>query len=106
MLGVYRELGKVLKPNGVVALVLKDPVKSGRIRALSSDTIGLMEAAGFELIEHIHAMLAQEWEEGHLFAGMVRKRHEKKSFFKRLFERKRPDLRVDHESVLFFRRIG
>ncbi len=104
MLAVYRQLHLVLKPGGVVALVTKNPVKKGKIRRLDEDTIRLMEGSGFTLIERIQAMLAEETVHGHLFEGQVVKRRERKSFFKRLFEAKRPDLRVDFEDVLFFQK--
>jgi hypothetical protein len=81
-----------------------------------------MEAAGFALIEHIHAMLTMPETQQ---AGMALDFHtqdergqpvtvkvgetvthirERKSFFKRLHEKKYPHLRVDHEDVLFFRK--
>jgi DNA modification methylase len=106
MLGVYRELRAVLKPGGVVCLVTKNPVKAGKIRRLDEDTIRLMEAAGFTLIERKRAMLTEDLgEQMALDGGSQKIRRERKSFFKRLFERKRPDLRVDWEDVLFFRKI-
>lgn len=106
MFAVYRELHAVLKPSGVVCLVTKNPVKAGKIRRLDEDTIRLMEAAGFELIERVQAMLTEELgEQITLDGGSIAIRREHKSFFKRLFERKRPDLRVNNEDVLFFRRV-
>ena len=106
MLTVYRELHAVLKPAGVVCLVTKNPVKAGAIRRLDADTIRLMEAAGFALIERKMAMLSEDLGEQRRFDGGTDKvRRERKSFFKRLFERKRPDLRVDHEDVMFFRKV-
>ena len=107
MLEVYRELAAVLKPGGVVCLVTKNPIKGGKIRALDADTIRLMEAAGFGLIERKRAMLAQELGEQTLLGGgSVKIRRERKSFFKRLYEKKHPEMRVDHEDVLFFRLKG
>lgn len=106
MLQVYQQLSIVLKVGGVVCLVTKNPVKKGQIRRLDLDTIRLMEACGFALIERYNAMLAEEIEQGHLFGGPTTKRRERKSFFKRLFEKLHPDLRVDHEDVLFFRKAA
>jgi hypothetical protein len=105
MLQVYRGMWEVLRPGGVVALVTKNPVKKGAIRRLDLDTIRLMAAAGFELLERKRSMLAEEHSVGHLFGADTVIRRERKSFFKRLFEKKRPDLRVDHEDVLFFRKL-
>jgi len=121
---VYREMWKVLKPAAVVCLVTKNPVKNGAIRRLDEDTICLMEAAGFELIERVQAMLAEDLGEQSGFelsfetedkdgkpltvpiGKHKRIKIERKSFFKRLFEKKRPDLRVDHEDYLFFRKVS
>jgi hypothetical protein len=105
MLAVYRELHAVLNPGGVVCLVTKNPVKAGKIRRLDQDTIQLMEAAGFKLIERKRAMLAEDLGEQMAFEGPgVKIRRERKSFFKHLFEQKHPRLAVNHEDVLFFRR--
>lgn len=104
MLQVYRELYCVLRPYGVVALVTKNPVKKGQIRRLDLDTIKLMQASGFTLLEHKKAMLAEETFHGHLFEGETRTKRERKSFFKRLFEKKNPHLAVDFEDVLFFKK--
>jgi hypothetical protein len=81
-----------------------------------------MAGAGFALIERIHAMLTMPETQQ---AGMALDFHtqdekgravtvkvgatvthirERKSFFKRLHEKKYPHLRVDHEDVLFFRK--
>lgn len=105
MLQVYRQFHQVLKPEGVVCLVTKNPVKKGKIRRLDLDTIRLMEAAGFTLLERQQAMLVENLGTQHRFQGeSVVIRRERKSFFKRLFERKHPDLRVDHEDVLWFQK--
>jgi hypothetical protein len=105
MLRVYQGLYAVLRPGGVVALVTKNPVKKGAIRRLDLDTIRLMQAAGFTFLERQRAMLAQDLAtQGDMFGAAKTVRHERKSFFKRLFEKKYPHLRVDHEDVLWFRK--
>ena len=105
MLTVYRELARVLKSGGISVLVTKNPVKAGQIRRLDLDTIRLMEAAGFILIEHKHAMLREDLgEQGALLGPAKVIRRERKSFFKRLHEARRPDLAVNFEDILFFRR--
>lgn len=106
MLRVYHQLYRVLRPGGVVCLVTKNPVKDKQIRRLDADTIRLMEACGFRLIERHAAMLAEETQLPSLFdaEAPITKRKERKSFFKRLYERRNPDLRVDHEDVLWFQK--
>jgi len=105
MLAVYRELHAVLKPAGVVCLVTKNPVKAGTIRRLDEDTIRLMNAAGFTLIERKVAMLTEELGEQMTLDGGSRKiRRSRMSFFKRLHVRKHPELAILWEDVLFFRR--
>jgi tRNA G10 N-methylase Trm11 len=105
MYAVYEQMYQVLKPNGVVALVTKNPVKDKQIRRLDLDTIALMEHAGFLLIEHKCAMLCDEVQHGHLFGGDEIKRRQRKSFFKRLYEKKFPELAVDFEDVTFYRKV-
>ena len=104
MLRVYAALHRVLKVGGVCVLVTKNPVKNKQIRRLDLDTIRLMEAVGFVLIERKMAMLAEEMQHGHLFGGPTTKKRERKSFFKRLYEAKHPELAVDHEDILIFRK--
>lgn len=103
---VYAQLHLVLKPGGVVCLVTKNPVKKGQIRRLDSDTIRLMESCGFTFLERQRAMLTEELGvQQRLDGGQETIRRERKSFFKRLFERKYPDLRVDHKDILWFRSV-
>ncbi len=105
MLQVYQQMRAVLKPSGVVCLVTKNPVRDGKIRRLDEDTIRLMDAAGFVFLERQMAMLASEHGEQLTLEGASELiRVERKSFFKRLFERKYPHLRVDNEDVLWFRK--
>ena len=102
---VYAELHTVLKPGGVVCLVTKNPVKKGAIRRLDLDTIRLMEAAGFELIERFRAMLSEDLGEQMALDGSAKKiKRERMSFFKRLHVRKYPELAVLWEDILFFRK--
>lgn len=105
MLQVYREVFCVVKPSGVMALVLKNPVKNGKIRRLDEDTIKLCEAVGFKLVERVRAMLREDLgEQMGLNGESTPIRRERKSFFKRLHEKKWPELAVNHEDVLFFQK--
>jgi len=105
MLQVYRGMHAVLKPGGVVALVTKNRVKRGKIRRLDEDTIRLMEAAGFVLLDRVRAMLAEDLGAQLSLEGADKPiRRERKSFFKRLFENKNPKLKVDWEDVMFFQK--
>jgi len=51
MLQVYQQCHKVLKPNGLMILVLKNFIRNKQVIRLDLDTIKLCEQAGFELTE-------------------------------------------------------
>jgi hypothetical protein len=54
MAGVYREARRVLRPAGVLGLILKDRVHKGRIVPIVQDTITLCAALGFKLVKTIN----------------------------------------------------
>jgi DNA modification methylase len=72
MLKVYRECWKVLKPNGLMILVLKNFIRNYEVIDLVGDTIKLCQAVGFKLKRRIHHILntksfwrinyAKQWE--------------------------------------------
>jgi DNA modification methylase len=97
---VYASCFEALKPGGVAAIVIKDYVKNKKRVLLCDDTCRLLEHLGFVMIERIHALLVKETKTADLFEGETTKRTEKKSFFRRLHEKKPGAVRIDWEEVL------
>jgi len=85
MLKVYRECHKVLKPEGVMALVTKNFIREKAVVRLDLDTIKLCEAAGFCLSDHWYLKLTT------------------RGFWRILYRGKYPDVpEVEYEDVLVF----
>ncbi|MFH1627493.1 MAG: DNA methyltransferase [Pseudomonadota bacterium] len=99
---VYRECWKILKPGGVIVVVLKSYIKQGRRVPLPMQTLKLLIHLGFEPLERIKAMLVKETVTAGLF-GDVRKVKERKSFFRRLAESKGSPA-IDWEEALICRK--
>ena len=100
---VYAQLLLALKPGGVAALVLKSFVKNKQIVDLPAQTCQLLTHLGFDVFEMTRAMLVKETVENTLFDGPVKKLSEKKSFFRRMAEKKGSP-RIDYEVVIWARR--
>ena len=81
MAQVYAEAAKVCD---VLAVVVKNPTRNGKLRRLDLDTIVLLEQAGFEIVCHHQAILFEEVEQGHLFEGRKKSVKGRMSFFRRL----------------------
>ena len=81
MAQVYAALGQVAD---VVAIVVKDPTRNGRLRLLGEDTVRLLEASGWHILCHHQAQLFEVQETATLFGEPVRKPKGRLSFFKRL----------------------
>ena len=87
VLKVYRECHKVLKPEGVMALVTKNFIRDKAVVRLDLDTIKLCEAAGFRLSDRWYFKLPT------------------KSFWRILYRKKYPDVpEVEYEDVLVFKK--
>jgi hypothetical protein len=97
---IYEQCFLALKPGGYIAAVLKSYVKAGKIVPLPEQTWELLQHVGFEPIERVRAMLVKEDSHPGLFDGPVVKKTERKSFFRRLAERKGSPP-IDFEEVLF-----
>lgn len=94
----------VLKPGGYAAWVTKRFVRNKQIVEFSDQWEELCEAVGFERVERIHALLVEDHgEQLDIFGGAVAKRTERKSFFRRLAEKKGSP-RIDHEDVIIMRK--
>lgn len=99
---VYRECFKILKPSGIMCVVVKSYVKAGRRVPLPMQTLKLLIHLGFTPLERIKAMLVEETSTPGLF-GEITKKKERKSFFRRLAEKKgSPE--INWEEVLVVRK--
>lgn len=102
---VYRSCYQAIKPGGVLVLVVKDFVKGGQRVPLCDDTVRLIEHIGFQMVECVHAMLVKETVHADLFNGSTTTKTERKSFFRRLHEKKPGAVKIDYEEVRFAKRL-
>ena len=94
----------VLKPGGYAAWVCKDFVRKGQRVPFSDQWQQLCAAVGFEPVERIAAMLVDDHgSQLDIFGGATPRRTERKSFFRRLAEKKGSP-RIDHEDVIIMRK--
>lgn len=96
---IVAECYAILRPGGVAVWVRKDFVRNKKRVPFSDDWRRLCEAAGFVTVEWIKASLVKEDAAPSLFGGNDVRRKERKSFFRRLAEKKGSP-RIDHEDVL------
>jgi len=101
---VVRECHRILKPGGIAVWVVKAFCRKGKIVDFPGDWVKLCKARGFEMVEEIHASLVKEVPEPSMFEVKQTRQIARKSFFRRLHEKKRPDLAIDYEVVLVMRR--
>lgn len=99
---IYRQVHALLPPGGAFAVVAKDFVRNKERVPLCDQTAELLEAIGFTIPERVRALLVKEVPLGiDMFSGeMGYKRKEKKSFFRRLAEKKGSP-RIDWEEVIW-----
>jgi hypothetical protein len=102
---IVAECHAILKPGGVAVFVTKDFVRDKKRVPFSADWVRLCESCGFRLVKWARASLVSETRHGDLFCGETVKRTERKSFFRRLAEKKGSP-RIDHEDVLFLMKDG
>jgi len=87
MLLVYQNCFRVLRPEGLMILVVKNFIRDKKIVQLDLDTIKLCEQAGFTLTERLKRKLTQM------------------SFWRRIYQQKYPDApTIDFEDVLVFKK--
>ena len=97
---IVEECYALLRPGGVAVWVVKAFVKNKQIVDFPGDWRTLCEAVGFETVEEVHASLVEHYTENTLFDGERAKTRERKSFFRRLAEKKGSP-RIDHEVVWY-----
>lgn len=94
---IVRETFAILQPGGVAVWVVKAFVRNKTLVDFPGDWRRLCEHVGFETLEEIHASLVSEETHAGLFGDRTRRR-ERKSFFRRLAEKKGSP-RIDWETV-------
>lgn len=79
---------EILRPGGTAVWIVKSFVRKGQIVDFPNDWRRLCEHCGFETVTEIHAMLVKETMHTDLFGEEITTKKEKKSFFRRIAERK------------------
>lgn len=100
---IVAECHAILRPGGVAVWVVKGFVRNKKLVDFPHDWQRLCEACGFVLVEEIHASLVKESRNADLFGGVKVDRTERKSFFRRLCEKKGSPP-IDWETVLVMRK--
>lgn len=101
---IVSECYAILKPGGWSAWVCKDFVRNKARVPFCDDWCNLLESQGFIVTTRVHAMLVKETREADLFGGDDHvQKTERKSFFRRLAEKKGSP-RIDWEEVIFARK--
>jgi hypothetical protein len=100
---IVTESFAILKPGGTAVWVVKAFVRDKKVVDFPGDWRKLCERVGFETLCEIHASLVAEETKSHLFDGEVTTRRERKSFFRRLAEKKGSPP-IDYETVYFMRK--
>jgi hypothetical protein len=102
---IVRECHAVLKPGGYAVWIVKAFVRDKQIVDFPGDWRKLCEYCGFETVTEVHAMLVKEQAHANLFSeDKIIERREKKSFFRRLHEKKHPGTEINHEVVWIMRK--
>jgi len=98
---ILEQVVALLKPNGVAVFVVKAYCRDGAIVDFPGQWRTLCESLGLVTLHEHHALLVEDHgTQGGLFGTDTTHRTEHKSFFRRLHEKKRPDLAIDYEVVL------
>jgi hypothetical protein len=102
---IVAECYAILKPGGWSAWVVKDFIRDKQRVPFCDDWCRLLEACGFEVTNRVHAMLTVEDRHPSLFGDEdIVKTKERKSFFRRIYEKKYPENSIDFEEVIFARK--
>lgn len=95
---VYQSCFDVLPPHGHMILVLKGYIRRRQYVDLPAQTVQLLEHVGFTVLHWHEACLTSQIGQLTFDGGETRK--SKKSFFRRLQEKKNPEVKVDFEVVV------
>jgi len=99
---VYGQCRLALNPGGVMCVVIKDYVSKGKRVPLCDQTMSLLQHCRFVAMDRIRAMLVKEDRAPGLFEEENVITKSRKSFFRRLAEKKGSP-RIDWEEVLIVR---
>jgi hypothetical protein len=103
---ILEQVAALLKPGGVAIWVTKRYVRDGQLVEFSQDWARLNQACGLVWLHWHQALLVEACgEQATLFGAPEQVRSEKKSFFRRLVEKKGTP-RIDWEDVLCFQKPG
>ena len=98
---IVGECAALLPVGAVACWVVKGYVSKGRLVDFPAQWLALCQAHGVRLLEEIHASLIEEsGVQETLFGEAETVQTERKSFFRRLHERRPGAVRIDHETVL------
>jgi hypothetical protein len=98
---IVAECFAILRPGGTAVWVVKHFVRDKQLVDFPGDWRKLCEHVGFVTDKEVHAMLVAEERVPDLFDGERVRKRERKSFFRRLYERKYPGNEINFETVLF-----
>jgi hypothetical protein len=97
---ILEQVVALLKPGGVAVFVVKAYVRDSQIVDFPGQWRTLCESLGLVTLHEHHALLVEDHgTQGGLFGEDTTHRTHKKSFFRRLHEKRRPDLAINHETV-------
>ncbi len=96
----------LLKPGATTCWVVKSYVKAGKIVPFPDQWAALLESTGYKVTHRIRCHLVSETREADLFGGETVRRKERKSFFRRLHEKKSPHTRIDFEEIVIAVKVG
>jgi len=103
---IVEQCHAVMKPGGTAAWVVKRFVRKKQIIPFPDQWQAMCESIGFKPIMRARAWMIEDrgtqvdlWGNGH------QKMVERKSFFRRLYESKYPENRIDWEDVLFMEKL-
>lgn len=102
---ILQQLHQVIVPGGHAVFVVKAFVRDKQIVDFPAQWAQLCEVVGFRLLHHHRASLVEHSGTQGGFEEDKEIRVERKSFFRRLAEKKGSP-RIDHESVLCFERLA
>lgn len=102
---IVQQTYALLKPGGKAAWVCKDFIRKGKRVPFCDDWARLLESCGYRVFLRVKAWLVKEDRHPSLFGGEEVERTERKSFFRRLAEKKGSPS-IDWEEVIMAEKPG